>query len=60
MQARIAKSFDELVKSKVNNHQALNDIEIKHLCQVAFKDKMSKVNGYENFIPYPEAREFVY
>ena len=42
MQARIAKSFDELVKSKVNNHQALNDIEIKHLCPVAFKDKMTK------------------
>ena len=43
MQARIAKSFDELVKSKVNNHQALNDIEIKYLCPVAFKDKMTKV-----------------
>jgi len=42
MQARIAKSFDELVKSKVNNHEALNDIEIKHLCPVAFKDKMTK------------------
>tara|TARA_B100000214_G_scaffold322486_1_gene258479 strand:- start:438 stop:920 length:483 start_codon:yes stop_codon:yes gene_type:complete len=42
MQARIAKSFDELVTSKVNNHQALNDIEIKHLCPVAFKDKMTK------------------
>ena len=42
MQARIAKSFDELVKSKVNNHQALNDIEIKYLCPVAFKDKMTK------------------
>ena len=42
MQARIAKSFDELVKSKVNNHQALNDIEIKHLCPVAFKDKMTE------------------
>ncbi len=42
MQARIAKSFDELVKSKVNNHQALNDVEIKHLCPVAFKDKMTK------------------
>ena len=40
---RLQKQFEESVKEKVANHQALNDDEIKSLCPVAFKDTMSKV-----------------
>ncbi len=42
MQARVAKAFLEATQEKVKNHQALNDDEIKLLCPVAFKDKMTK------------------
>jgi len=42
MQARVQKSFAEATQKKVENHQALNDDEIKLLCPVAFKDKMTK------------------
>ena len=42
MQARVQKAFLEATQEKVKNHQALNDDEIKLLCPVAFKDKMTK------------------
>ena len=42
IQARAQKHFEESVAEKVKNHQALNDDEIKLLCPVAFKDKMTK------------------
>ena len=41
-QAREQQAFFNTVKEKVANHQALNDDEIKLLCPVAFKDKMTK------------------
>ena len=41
-QAREQQAFFNTVKEKVKNHQALNDNEIKLLCPVAFKDKMTK------------------
>jgi len=41
-QAREQQAFFNTVKEKVKNHQALNDDEIKLLCPVAFKDKMTK------------------
>jgi len=37
---RVQKAFDEATKEKVANHQGLNDEEIKHLCPVAFKNRM--------------------
>ena len=42
VQARAQKHFEESVKEKVKNHQALNDVEIAHLCPVALKDQMSE------------------
>ena len=42
MQDRVQKAFLEATQEKVKNHQALNDDEIKLLCPVAFKDKMTK------------------
>ena len=41
-QAREQQAFFNTVKEKIKNHQALNDDEIKLLCPVAFKDKMTK------------------
>ena len=41
IQARVQKSFAEATQKKVENHQALNDVEIAHLCPVALKDQMS-------------------
>ena len=41
IQARAQKHFEESVKEKVKNHQALNDKEIEHLCPVAFKSTMT-------------------
>jgi len=58
MQARVQKSFAEATQKKVENHQALNDDEIKLLCPVAFKDKMTKaeinrlgLSKYYSFVP---------
>ena len=42
IQARAQKQFEESVKEKVKNHQALNDKEIEHLCPVAFKSTMTQ------------------
>lgn len=42
IQARVQKSFAEATQKKVENHQALNDKEIEHLCPVAFKSKMTQ------------------
>ena len=42
MQARVQKSFAEATQKKVENHQALNDKEIEHLCPVAFKSTMTQ------------------
>ena len=39
---RVQNHFATSVKEKVENHQALNDDEIKHLCPVAFKRRMVK------------------
>ena len=39
---RVQKAFEEATAEKVANHQALNDEEIKHLCPVATKSRMSK------------------
>ena len=41
IQARVQKSFAEATQKKVENHQALNDKEIEHLCPVAFKSTMT-------------------
>ena len=41
-QVRVQKAFVDATAKKVENHQALNDGEIKHLCPVAFKDTMTK------------------
>ena len=38
---RAQKHFEESVAKKVENHQALNDDEIRHLCPVAFKSTMT-------------------
>ena len=35
-QVRVQKAFVDATAKKVENHQALNDDEIKHLCPVAF------------------------
>ena len=58
MQARVQKSFLEATQEKVKNHQALNDDEIKLLCPVAFKDKMTKaeinklgLSNHYSFVP---------
>ena len=37
---RVQKAFTEATAKKVENHQGLNDEEIKHLCPVAFKNRM--------------------
>ena len=42
IQARVQKSFAEATQKKVENHQALNDKEIEHLCPVAFKSTMTQ------------------
>ena len=42
VKARAQKHFEESVKEKVKNHQALNDKEIEHLCPVAFKSTMTQ------------------
>ena len=39
---RVQKAFEEATQKKVENHQALNDKEIEHLCPVAFKSTMIK------------------
>ena len=41
IQARVQKSFAEATQKKIENHQALNDKEIEHLCPVAFKSTMT-------------------
>ena len=38
---RVQKAFTEATAKKVENHQGLNDEEIKHLCPVAFKNSMT-------------------
>ena len=57
-QAREQQAFFNTVKEKVANHQALNDDEIKLLCPVAFKDKMTKaeinklgLSNHYSFVP---------
>ena len=57
-QAREQQAFFNTVKEKVKNHQALNDDEIKLLCPVAFKDKMTKaeinklgLSDHYSFVP---------
>ena len=42
LNVRIQKQLHDNVQEKVNNHQALNDDEIKYLCPVAFKRRMVK------------------
>ena len=37
---RLQKAFEEATAEKVRKHEALNDEEIKHLCPVAFKNRM--------------------
>ena len=37
---RVQKAFEEATAKKVENHQGLSDEEIKHLCPVAFKNRM--------------------
>ena len=41
-QAREQQAYHNTVVNKVLKHQALNDEDIKYLCPVAFKDKMTK------------------
>ena len=41
IQVRVQKAFVEATAKKVENHQALNDDEIRHLCPVAFKSTMT-------------------
>ena len=41
-QAREQQAYHNTVINKVLKHQALNDEDIKYLCPVAFKDKMTK------------------
>ena len=57
-QAREQQAFFNTVKEKVQNHQALNDDEIKLLCPVAFKDTMTKteinklgLSNHYSFVP---------
>ena len=40
-QVRAQKHFVDATAKKVENHQALNDDEIRHLCPVAFKSTMT-------------------
>ena len=40
IQVRVQKAFVEATAKKVENHQGLNDEEIRHLCPVALKSKM--------------------
>ena len=42
IQARVQKAFVEATAKKVENHQGLNNDEIKHLCPVAFKSTMTQ------------------
>ena len=37
---RVQKAFTDATAEKVSKHQGLNDEEIKHLCPVAFKNRM--------------------
>ena len=39
---RVQKAFTKATAEKVSKHQGLNDEEIKHLCPVAFKNRMVK------------------
>jgi len=38
---RVQKAFEETTAKKVENHQGLNDEEIRHLCPVALKSTMT-------------------
>ena len=58
IQARVQKSFAEATQKKIENHQALNDKEIEHLCPVAFKSTMTKaeikklgLSDHYSFVP---------
>ena len=42
IKVRAQKHFEESVKEKVKNHQALNDKELEYLCPVAFKSTMTQ------------------
>ena len=42
IKVRTQKQFEESVKEKVKNHQALNDKELEYLCPVAFKSTMTQ------------------
>ena len=42
IKVRAQKHFEESVKEKVANHQALNDKELEYLCPVAFKSTMTQ------------------
>ena len=42
IEVRRQKAFNDATHEKVKNHQGLNDDEIKHLCPVAFKNRMVK------------------
>ena len=57
-QAREQQAYHNTVVNKVLKHQALNDEDIKYLCPVAFKDKMTKaeinrlgLSKYYSFVP---------
>ena len=56
--ARQQQAFHNHVTTKVKNHEALEDNEIKYLCPVAFKSKMSTqeiadlgLSTYYSFVP---------
>ena len=58
IKVRAQKHFEESVAKKVENHQALNDKEIEHLCPVAFKSTMTKaeikklgLSDHYSFVP---------
>ena len=58
VQVRLQKQFEESVKEKVKNHQALNDKELEYLCPVAFKSTMTKaeikklgLSDHYSFVP---------
>ena len=42
IKVRAQNHFEESVKEKVKNHQALNDKELEYLCPVAFKSTMTQ------------------
>ena len=49
IKVRAQKHFEESVKEKVKNHQALNDKELEYLCPVAFKSTMTQ-SDYEHLV----------